>query len=70
MAATYPQSPPAEDMAGVFLSWRRPPASHAITSGKEGGFYAGTSATDADAGHEFCRPGNPSASAFAGHGRG
>ncbi|WP_454770895.1 hypothetical protein [Escherichia coli] len=47
---------------------RRPPASHAITSGKEGGFYAGTSATDADAGHEFCRPGNPPA--FAGHGRG
>ena len=49
MAAIYPQSPPAEDMAGVFLSWRRPPASHAITGSKEGGFYAGTSATDADA---------------------
>uniref|UniRef100_UPI003CEC43EE hypothetical protein n=1 Tax=Pseudomonas aeruginosa TaxID=287 RepID=UPI003CEC43EE len=57
MAAIYPQSPPAEDMAGVFLSWRRPPASHAITGSKEGGFYAGTSATDADAGNEFCRPG-------------
>ena len=55
MAAIYPQSPPAEDMAGVFLSWRRPPASHAITGSKEGGFYAGTSATDADAGNEFCR---------------
>lgn len=48
----------------------RPPASHAITGSKEGGFYAGTSATDADACNEFCRPGNPPASAFAGHGRG
>ncbi len=48
----------------VFLSWRRPPASHAITGSKEGGFYAGTSATDADAGNEVLSTGKPASFSF------
>ncbi len=55
-------------MAGVFLSWRRPPASHAITAARKVDFTQGRlpptlmpvmSSVDRE---------NPPASAFAGHG--
>ncbi len=64
MAATYPQSRQPKTWPESFcLGEDRQPAMPSPAARKVDFM---PSATDADAGHEFCRPGNPPASAFAG----